>query len=364
MGILETIYTILTHSCVVRSCFVLILTGLVCFIIRIVYRKTLHRLTESSLFLNLALLKALYRPLLIFLALVGFTYSLEWLCLGWQRGSLNLFFLFRHFAFIILCAWFLWTFVSLYSQFFLKHDSKDDKNKVDSTLVSALRHIAKITIIIATALALFQLFGLSIAGVLAFGGMGGIIIGFATKDLLANIFGSLLLFFNRPFEVGDQIALPTLKVEGKVETIGWRCSILTAEGRPVYVPSALFSNLLIENRSRMKYRRLSCSLSLRYQDFGKVLEILKEIESLLDKIQAIDKQRGVTVNLSELAQSSLEISINACTTIIDNAKFLAMQQAFYLELIKCIDRNGAKWAFPSSNIFLNAEDDVTLLSKK
>ncbi|MES2998627.1 MAG: mechanosensitive ion channel domain-containing protein [Pseudomonadota bacterium] len=355
MKILQSINVILLQFCVIRSCIVLIITGLFCFIIRIVYQKTAPRFNKRPQFLSATLLKALYRPLLIFVAVIGITYALEWLCLAGQLGNSKLFHFLRNLFFIGLCAWFLWDFVSLSSQAFLKQDTKS--KVIDSTFVYAINHIAKLAIIIITVLSLFQLLGLSIAGVLAFGGMGGIIIGFASKDMLANIFGSLMLFLDRPFVIGDQIALPALKVQGQVEAIGWRvCRVLSPNGCPVYIPNALFSNLLIENQSRIQYRRFSCSISLRYQDLSKLPAILQEIKSLLNKNSAIDKTRTISVNLNELANSSLNISINAYTNTINSTDFSAAQQALYLELLGCIHRHGAKWAFPSSNIFLNTEE--------
>jgi MscS family membrane protein len=355
LKILQSIYTILLQLCIIRVCVALVLTGLSCFVFRILYQKTVQRSSKSRHFLSTALLKALYRPLLIFIAGIGIIYALELLCLNWQLESIGLFHFLRNLLFIGLCAWVLWNFVSLYSQAFLKGDIKT--KAADSTFIYAIDHIAKIAITIITVLSLFQLFGLSIAGVLAFGGMGGIVIGFASKDLLANIFGSLILFLDRPFVIGNQIALPALKIEGEVKTIGWRvCRVQMPNGYPVYIPNALFSNLLIENRSRVNYRRFSCSISLRYQDSAKLPAILREIKSLLNENSAIDKTRAITVNLNKLAHSSLNILVEAYTDITNNADFLDMQQALYVALLDCIHRHGAKWAFPSSHIFLNTEE--------
>jgi MscS family membrane protein len=344
MQTFQAVYNILQQFCVLKACFILILTGIFCCIIGIFYRKTSRRLQKNDQPLGAALLKALYKPLLIFVTVLGFTYALEVLCLAWQSKSINALHLIRHLFFIGLFAWFLWDFVSFYSHILLNR-YKEDK-KIDRTLIHAINQIAKIAIIIITALSLFQLFGLSIAGLLAFGGMGGIIIGFAAKDLLASIFGNIMLFLDRPFVMGEQISLPALKVEGQVQTMGWRaCEILTPDCRLVYVPNALFANLVVENRSRIYYRRFSCSLCLRYQDLDKIPEILAEIKALLEKAPAIDKTRSIVVHLHELSHSSLNILVDAYTTIVDSADFLVMQQALYLELLGCIYRHGAKWAF-------------------
>ncbi|MDQ8039094.1 MAG: mechanosensitive ion channel family protein [Rickettsiella sp.] len=355
MKILQSMSVILVKFCVIRACIVLIVTGLLCFILRVFYQKTIQRFKQRASFFSRVLLKALYKPLLILIAVVGVTYALEALCVKWSVASVSSCYFIRRLFFIAALAWFLWNFVSLYRNEYLKRNIAT--HKVDRTLVHALSQIAKLAIIIITALSLFQLLGLSIAGVLAFGGMGGIVIGFAAKDLLANVFGCLMLLLDRPFVIGEQINVPALKVEGQVKAIAWRvCEILTSEGRPVYIPNALFSSLVVENLSRMQSRRFSCCIRLRYEDLAKVPAILEGIQQILRKNSAIDKTRTITVNLNELAPSSLNIVVNAYTDLVNSADFLILQQALHLEIVECINHHSAKWAFQTNSVYLTTED--------
>jgi len=79
-----------------------------------------------------------------------------------------------------------------------------------------------------------QTLGYSISGVLAFGGIGGIAVGFAARDLLANFFGGFMIYMDRPFDVGDWIRSPDQEIEGTVEKIGWRLTtIRTFDKRPL-----------------------------------------------------------------------------------------------------------------------------------
>lgn len=336
-----------------KALIALTITIVLCFLLPIFYKKCQRLLNHNSHILSVALIESAYRPLLLLIATLGILYSLESLCLPWKGISTDQFHFIRNLIFISLLAWFLWRFVSFSKEAFLK----TNKNKaIDITLVHGISQIAKLAIIILVALSLFQVFGLSIAGVLAFGGMGGIIIGFAAKDLLANLFGSCMLFLDRPFVIGEQISLPTLKVEGTVELIGWRvCRIRAPDCRPVYIPNALFSNLVVENPSRMKYRRFYCRISLRYQDLIKVPAILEDIQSLLKENTDIDKNRPISVNLSELGNTSLNLVVIAYTNIVNSTDFLKLQQILFLELLACIQRHGATWSFPSHNVYLNKE---------
>lgn len=336
-----------------KALIILILTAVLCFLLPIFYQKYQRRLELKPHILSIVLLESVYKPLMVLIAIIGILYALASLCLTGKWISADQFHFIRNLAFTGLLAWFLWRFVSFYKKAFLQ--SSNNKT-IDKTLVHGLSQIAKLVIIIITALSLFQIFGFSIAGVLAFGGMGGIVIGFAAKDLLSNLFGSCMLFLDRPFVIGDQISLPALKVEGTVEEIGWRvCRIRTPDCRPVYVPNALFSNLVVENPSRMKYRRFYCRISLRYQDLMKVPAILEEMQSILKNNTAIDKNRPITVNLSELGNTSLNLVVVAYTYIVNSAAFLKLQQALFLELLTCIQHHGAEWSFPSHNVYLNKD---------
>lgn len=338
-----------------KALIILTITALFCFLLPIFYQKYLRHLERKPRILSIALLESIYKPLVVLIAFMGILYALESLCIASKGISVNQFRLIQDLSFTGLLAWFLWRFVAYSKQAYLQAYKTQNK-AIDETLVHGLSQIAKSTIIILTTISLFQIVGFSIAGVLAFGGMGGIIIGFAAKDMLANLLGGFMLFLDRPFVIGDQISLPTLKVEGTVEEIGWRvCRIRTPDCRPVYIPNALFSNLVVENPSRMKYRRFYCQISLRYQDLMKVPAILEDMQSILKDNTSIDKNRPITVNLSELGNTSLNLVVIAYTYIVNSADFLKLQQALFLELLACIQHHGAEWSFPSHNIYLNKE---------
>ena len=101
----------------------------------------------------------------------------------------------------------------------------------------ALAKLGYIVVGITGLLTLLQTLGLSISGLMAFGGMGGIAVGFAAKDILANFFGGLFIYTDRPFSVGDWIRSPDRDIEGTVEKIGWRVTrIRTFDKRPLYIP--------------------------------------------------------------------------------------------------------------------------------
>ena len=83
---------------------------------------------------------------------------------------------------------------------------------IDSTTLDAITKLSSASIVIIAALMILQTMGFSISGVLAFGGIGGLAVGFAAQDLLSNFFGGFILYMDRPFAVGDWIRLSLIHI--------------------------------------------------------------------------------------------------------------------------------------------------------
>ena len=93
---------------------------------------------------------------------------------------------------------------------------------------------------------------------------------------------------------------------------------------------------------------------------GATAAILEEIKSLLRENSAIDKSRSITVNLNELANTSLNLVVIAYTNTVNSSDFLMIQQTLFLQLLACIQRHGAEWSFPSHTIYLNNLEGIEL----
>ncbi|MFG6247901.1 mechanosensitive ion channel family protein [Vibrio diabolicus] len=136
---------------------------------------------------------------------------------------------------ILVISIFVWTVMRLITN--VEEYVLEQKNR-DETTVQAIAKVARLFFITVGILTVMQAFGLSLSGLLTFGGVGGLIVGLAAKDLLSNFFGGLMIYFDRPFKVGDWIRSPDRQIEGTVERIGWRMTIIrTFDKRPLYVPN-------------------------------------------------------------------------------------------------------------------------------
>ena len=155
-----------------------------------------------------------------------------------------------------------------------------------------------------------QNLGVNISGVLAFGGVSGIAVGFAAKDLLSNFFGDIMIYLDKPFKVGDWVKSPDKEIEGVVSAIGWRqTKIMTFQRRPIYVPNSTFSVITVENPSRMTHRRIYENIGIRYRDVHEVDNIVNKIRDYLLQSDKVDNKQVVIVNLNKFAESALEIIV-------------------------------------------------------
>lgn len=232
----------------------------------------------------------------------------------------------------------------------------------DETTVRAIGKLARISVIITAVLVAMQMFGYSIGGLLAFGGIGGIAVGFAAKDLLANFFGGLMIYLDRPFSVGDWIRSPDKEIEGTVEDIGWRLTrIRTFDKRPLYIPNSIFASIAVENPSRMLNRRIYETVGVRYGDMGLVKDIVSDVKSMLEKHPAIDSTLTLMVNFNKFAPSSLDFFIYTFTHTTDWVEFHQIKQDVLLKVAEIIIARGGEIAFPTSTLHIVDENPETAL---
>jgi len=255
-------------------------------------------------------------------------------------------------AVITVFAWFLLRLVERVEENIL--GAMEAKGKVvDRTIADALAKLVRAAVVISAALVVMQTLGFSISGILAFGGIGGIAIGFAAKDLLANFLGGLILFFDRPFVVGDWIRSPDREIEGTVEEIGWRQTrIRTFDKRPLYVPNGFFLSMGIENPSRMTHRRIKETIGIRYDDVARMEAITAEVREMLVGHPDIDECQTLMVNFNAFAPSSIDFFIYTFTRTTVWTEYHAVKQDVLLKVAGIITSHGAEIAFPTSTVHL------------
>ncbi len=254
----------------------------------------------------------------------------------------------QHVLLIALLAWFL---LRLMLQVEVRLvDPKYREKPIDQTTVSAIGKLLRISVIITSGLVILQSLGYSVSGVLAFGGIGGLAVGFAAKDLLANFFGGLMIYLDRPFSVGEWVRSPEKDIEGTVEHIGLRLTrIRTFDKRPIYVPNAIFTNIVLQNPSRMTHRRIYEHFGLRYEDIGRMEPIVKAVRQMLKEHPEVAQDQTQMVYFERCGASSVDFFIYCFTTPVW-AEFHRIKEDVLLKILAIVEEHDAQIAFPTSTL--------------
>lgn len=260
----------------------------------------------------------------------------------------------RQLTFVFLGMLFLWRFISQAEQRLLERlqqPAEDDESRMDPTTLHALAKLLRLSVVISAVLIALPTLGIEITALLAFGGVGGIAIGFAAQDLLSNFFGGLMIYLDRPFVIGDWIRSPDREIEGTVEHIGWRLTVVrTFDKRPLYIPNSVFTKLALENPSRMRNRRIRETIGIRYGDSAKMAEIVAAVKAMLQSHPDIDTDQTLIVNFNEYGASSLNFFIYTFTKTVNWIEFHKVKEDVLLKIVDIVHSHGADFAFPTMTL--------------
>jgi MscS family membrane protein len=250
---------------------------------------------------------------------------------------------------VFILVWgFIWTALRLTT---LIEKQVLTNQKHDITTVLALGKVVRLIFISLGLLSLMQGIGLSLSGLLTFGGVGGLVVGLAAKDLLSNFFGGMMIYFDRPFKVGDWIRSPDRSIEGTVETIGWRMTVIrTFDKRPLYVPNSVFSSIVVENPSRMLNRRIKEDIGIRYDDINNIEQIVIEVKAMLVNHEGIDSNQTLIVNFNGFGPSSLDLLVYTFTKTVNWIEYHHVKQDVLIKIGDIIGQHGAEIAFPTQTL--------------
>jgi MscS family membrane protein len=333
---------------------VVLLTVVANFFAKRFIAKMLLKLNRTKTRWDDIAVQAMSRPLGWILWLVGLSFAADVIYLKTQSPIFTVSDMIRDVGILICLAWFVLTFLRAAEKEFADHS-----DNVDAHTAEAIGKLLRLTVIITSALVVLQTLGFSIAGVLAMGGIGGIAVGFAAKDLLANFFGGLIIYLDRPFTIGDWIRSPDRNIEGTVEAIGWRVTMIrNFESQPIYVPNSIFTHIVVENPSRMANRRIHETIGLRYSDLGSMDKIVSEVTVMLLAHEEIDANQTMIVNFDAFSDSSVDFFVYSFTKTTQWVKFHQIKQDVMLKIAQIIEANKAEIAFPTSS--LHFENPITI----
>jgi MscS family membrane protein len=326
----------------------------------LVLRWVLHRLEaqaeKSHNMWDDAVVRAIRAPALVLLWVLGISWIGEVLRAASEATVFEFIAPVRDILVIGTLTWFVVRFIKYAEEAWISQHPRDQA--MDQETIHTLGRLLRTAIIVTAVLVTMQTLGYNISGVLALGSIGGIALSFASKDMLANFFGGVMVYLDRPFSIGDWIRSPDRAIEGTVEHIGWRSTRIRAfDQRPLYVPNAAFTTITVENPSRMRNRRIYETIGVRYGDFAQLGEIVAEVREMLLQHDEIDTGRTLIVNFNAYGPSSLEFFVYTFTRTTDWVRYHAIKQDVLLTIGTIISSHGAEIAFPTTTVHLTPHEE-------
>ena len=217
----------------------------------------------------------------------------------------------RAICIIILTTWFLSRITGKIEPYL----ATQRKYKIDKASADTIVKLITVTIFLSGFLALLDAIGFSIQTILAFGGLSSVILGLAAKDFIAGLYGTFIIYFDKPFVVGDSIRINIDKVnttEGVVEKITWRLTQLRAlDKKAVFIPNSQFSSILVENATRSSYHKLMLHLDIAYgNQSNHIKDIISKVVQSLHKLDSCISGNDTMVELYALSEARIGVKIS------------------------------------------------------
>ncbi|WP_084657315.1 mechanosensitive ion channel family protein [Hydrogenovibrio kuenenii] len=329
------------------------------FVIRLVLVRFARYLQRHKKEFSRTFFVALKAPISFYIWLSGTVFALNTLLLTFKVFTDLVPYIngFKSSLALIALAWFSIRWVQKIEGYLKKLERSS--SKWDPVSLEALAKIFKLTVFIITGIVVLSAFGVNLTGLIAFGGIGGVAVGFAAKDLVSNVLGGLMLYMDKPFVTGDWIRSPDKEIEGTVESIGWRMTIVrTFDKRPLYIPNGMFATISIENPSRMTNRRIKETIGVRYCDIDQVAKITSEVKAMLLSHPDIDSNQTLIVSFNGFGASSLDMLVYTFTKTTVWVEFHEVKERVLLKIAEIIESHGAEIAFPTRTLYI--EDSVKL----
>lgn len=327
------------------------------FLVRFSSKQVLKQLKKTFLKTQThwkhSLIEAIYPPLLTFIWIIAIVIITDLTLEHWSPERPKTF-LNQVYRLTILCCltWFFLRWTAKIELALLK-DQKVHSHTIGKSKIDVIAKIACLLIWSIATLFGLDILGFNIATLVTIGSISGFSLGFASKDIISNFFGGLMLYITRPFMVGDYILAGERKIEGTVEHISWYYTLIRDnDKRPNYVPNSLFSTIVLVNRSRRSHWTFDETISIRYIDMQVLHLIIEEIRSFFKNNPLFDQTLPINVYLKHFGDSSLDISISACTFATDNQEVALIQQECLTKLSQIVQSHGASFAFPTTTVVI------------
>jgi len=233
--------------------------------------------------------------------------------------------------------------------------SADKSDQAENLIAPMLSRLGKATIVIIAGLTLLSSVGINVTGFVATLGVGGLVLAFAAKDSVENLFGSVMVLVEKPFKIGDWIRVAD--VDGEVEEIRLRSTrIRTFEDSVIVLPNSILLTKGIENFGMRRYRRLRTTIGVTYDTPpDKLDQFTNRIREMLFSHPHIWNEKRL-VYFNDFAASSLNILVYCFIMATNWQEELEIRNEILLQIIRIADEMEVEFAFPTQVVRVKEND--------
>ncbi len=252
--------------------------------------------------------------------------------------------------FILFVVFIFFKVVDFLMIFYTKYTEKTN-SKLDTQLTPIVRHILKIIVGFLGLLKVLAFLGINPVTIMAGLSIGGLAFALASQDTVKNFIGTIMIFVDKPFRIGDFIIAGD--VEGTVEKVGFRSTLVRAPDTSIYqITNSRLSEITVKNRGLLRYRRYRTELGIRYDTPPELVETFVEgVRQIIAKHPRTLKE-NYNVEFTGFGNSSLLILMNVYFLDTNWGKEQAARHSLHIAILKFANAIGVGFAFPSTTVMV------------
>ncbi len=246
----------------------------------------------------------------------------------------------------------LYRLVDLGSDIFARRAEKTE-TKLDDQLVPLVRKTLKVFVTAVGIIFVLQNMDVDVSSLLAGASLGGLAFTLAARDTVANLFGSISIFADNPFQIGDWVVINGS--EGVVTEVGMRSTrIRTFYNSIITIPNSVVANAVVDNYSQRDYRRCMVNLELTYDSSPEQVNAFVEgIRAILSNNPRVRKD-AYEVHFRNFGESGLEILLYFFFKTDTWTDELVQRQNVFLEIMRLAEELGVSFAFPTRTLHIES----------
>jgi len=251
--------------------------------------------------------------------------------------------------------------VELIASYFEKIATRTE-NKFDDILIPILKKIAQFLVVVTGLVIIGESFSLNMRAIIAGLGIGGLAFALAAKDSISNLFGSVMVLLDKPFEIGDFLKVDG-KIEGKVESVGLRSTRLrTLQGSEITIPNGILTNTHIDNYGRRLMRRFDAKIGIQYNTPPEKIEAFCEGIRELIILNNFTFKNDFHVHFTSFSESSLDISIILYFEVPDFASENTEKHRLLIDILRLAEQLGVEFAFPTRTVYQIPKENIPVVN--